>query len=240
MSLFLNTRFFSTLKKKSSKIWMKEHVTDSFVQKAKLLNYRSRAAFKLIEIQQRYSILRPGQKVLDLGSAPGSWTQVCVEQVKSPQDKPTVLAVDRDTMIKVPGSKFLMGDITDENIRLEIGEFFQNEPIDVILSDMAHNFEGDRDTDHMNIASLNHLVIRMCFNNLKIGGAVLMKTLQGSLEGDFYVIFLHFLMIFSHFCYFSNFLSFLIISSFFFFFFMVLTIFKNFNRDFIVFSSKIF
>ena len=180
-------RFFSTLKKKSSKVWMHEHISDSYVHKAKLLNYRSRAAFKLIEIQQRYTILKPGYKVLDLGSSPGSWTQVCVEYVKSPHLSPLILAVDKATMLKVPGAKFLLGDINNEDIRLEIGEFFNNEPIDVILSDMAHNFEGDKDLDHMGIAVLNHLVVRMCFNNLKIGGTVLMKTFKGSLEGDFFV-----------------------------------------------------
>lgn len=179
---------FSTLKKKSSKIWMNEHINDGYVRKAKLLNYRSRAAFKLIEIQQRYNILKEGFKVIDLGSSPGSWTQVAVDYVKSPTAKPTVLAVDKAKMFEVPGAGFILGDITDENIRIEISEFFEMNPVDVILSDMAPNFEGDTDLDHIGIASLNHIVFRMCFNNLKIGGNVLMKTLQGSLENDFFVI----------------------------------------------------
>lgn len=180
---------FSTLKKKSSKIWMKEHVDDQYVRKAKLLNYRSRAAFKLIEIQQRYNILREGSKVIDLGSAPGSWTQVAVEYVKSPKDKPTVLAVDKILMPKVPGAHFLVGDVEEEDIRLEISEFFEMNPVDVILSDMAPNFSGDQDFDHMGIAVLNHIAFRMCFNNLKIGGSLVMKTLQGALEQNFFVFF---------------------------------------------------
>ena len=122
-----------------------------------------------------------------MGSSPDSWTQVCVEYVNSPHLSPLVLAVDKVTILKVRGAQFLLGDINNEEIRLEIGDFFNNEPIDVILSDMAHNFEGDKDLDHMENAVLNHLVVRMCFNNFKIGGTVLMKTLQGSLEGDFFV-----------------------------------------------------
>lgn len=179
--------FFSTLKKKSSKMWMNEHINDSYVHKAKLLKYRSRAAFKLLEINHRYDILKDGYKVIDLGSSPGSWTQVAVNCVNSPIKAPIVLALDKEPMPKLPGACFLLGDINDENTRLEISEFFDLKSVDVILSDMAPNFEGDKDLDHMSISVLNHLAIRLCFNNLKIGGTVLMKTLQGSLEGDFFV-----------------------------------------------------
>ena len=166
---------------------MNEHVNDGYVHRAKLLEYRSRAAFKLLEIHQRYDILKEGYKVIDLGSAPGSWTQVAVDYVKSPKDAPNVLAVDKIDMSKVPGSKFILGDINDETVRLEISENFDMKPVDVILSDMAPNFDGDKDSDHMAIASLNMLVVRLCFNNLNIGGTMLMKTLQGTLEGNFYV-----------------------------------------------------
>ena len=178
---------FSTLKKKSSKMWMHEHVNDAYVHRAKLLKYRSRAAFKLLEIHQRYNILKEGYKVIDLGSAPGSWTQVVVDYVKSSKDDPTVLAVDKVQMSPVPGSEFILGDVTNEETRLEIGEFFDMQLVDVILSDIAPNFEGDKDCDHMAIAMLNHMAFRLCFNNLKIGGTVLMKTLQGSFEGQFFV-----------------------------------------------------
>ena len=131
--------------------------------------------------------MKTGFKEIDLGSSPGSWTQVAVNCVKSTKENPLVLAVDKTPMPKVPGAHFLIGDVTDEEIRLEISEFFDLNPVDVILSDMAPNFQGEKDIDHMEIAVLNHLVFRMCFNNLKIGGTVIMKTLQGSLEKNFFV-----------------------------------------------------
>lgn len=178
-----------TIKKKSSKMWMHEHINDYFVKQAKMYNYRSRAAFKLIEINHRYNILQPGYKVLDLGSAPGGWTQVAVEQTKSTEQNKTVLGVDLLEMADVAGAHFIKGDLEDQNIRMKIAQFFNFKLIDVVLSDMAPNFEGMRDLDHYNITQLNKLVLKMCDHNLRPGGTVLMKTLQGSDEKKMFDIF---------------------------------------------------
>lgn len=146
-----------TIKKKSSKIWMNEHVNDEYVKKAKLVmiryflfpqnlqyNYRSRAAFKLIEINHRYNILKPGYKVIDLGAAPGGWTQVAVETVNSTVNKPLVFSIDQNAMgpvtlicltwliVQVAGSVFLQGDIEDEITRVKIKEFLQYGHADVV------------------------------------------------------------------------------------------------------------
>eukprot|EP01016_Furgasonia_blochmanni_P009040 TRINITY_DN1373_c0_g1_i1.p1 TRINITY_DN1373_c0_g1~~TRINITY_DN1373_c0_g1_i1.p1 ORF type:complete len:539 (+),score=132.83 TRINITY_DN1373_c0_g1_i1:83-1699(+) len=176
-------------KSKSSKMWMNEHVSDTYVRQAKLLNYRSRAAFKLIEIDTRYGILKPGNKVIDLGAAPGGWTQVAVEKTGSLSSKTTVLAIDRDNMHPIPGAEFIQGDIEEEKTRVQIKEFFRMEPVDVVLSDMAPNFMGDQDVDHMGISVLNAVALRVCFHNLKIGGTLLMKSLYGTYENKFFDLY---------------------------------------------------
>ena len=98
-----------------------------------------------------------------------------------------ILAIDRDLMNEVEGAEFLRGDVEDEAIRLKISQYFEMKPIDVIISDMAPNFMGDKDMDHMAISALNSLAFKIALNNLKIGGSVVMKTLQGTLENKFYV-----------------------------------------------------
>jgi len=168
---------------------MNEHVNDEFVKKAKLYNYRSRAAFKLIEINHRYNLLKPGYKVIDLGAAPGGWTQVAVEKVNSAPNKPIVFSIDRDAMAAVPGSVYYRGDIEDELTRIKIKEFLNYNNADVILSDMAPNFVGDKDIDHMNITVLNGITLKVCFHSLRTGGSVLMKSLNGTLENKFFTYF---------------------------------------------------
>ncbi|KAL4442318.1 hypothetical protein ABPG74_005659 [Tetrahymena malaccensis] len=184
-TIFFNQKqIFAFSKTKSSKMWMQEHVTDEYVKKAQKDNYRSRASYKLIEIQERYKIFKQGQKVLELGSAPGGWTQVAVEFTKSNEKKPTVLAIDRDFMDPVQGAVFYQGDINDKKTQVYIPEFFKLEPVDVVMSDMAPNFSGDLDMDHLLIQDLNNMTIDVCTKNLKIGGTVIMKTLNGTLEKD--------------------------------------------------------
>jgi 23S rRNA (uridine2552-2'-O)-methyltransferase len=125
--------------------------------------------------------------VIDLGAAPGGWTQVAVEKTGSSTSRTSVLAIDRDSMHAVPGAHFILGDIEDDKTRVQIKEFFKMEPVDVVLSDMAPNFMGDQDVDHMGVAVLNAIALRVCFHNLKIGGTLLMKTLYGTNESRFFV-----------------------------------------------------
>jgi len=157
-----------------------------------MFNYRSRAAFKLIEINHRYNVLKPGYKVLDLGCAPGGWTQIAVEKVNSVGNKPLVLSIDRDPMVQVPGAYFMQGDIEDEMTRIKVKEFFNYENVDVVLSDMAPNFSGDRDMDHMEISVLNALTLKVCFHNLRTGGSLLMKSLNGAVEKSFFNFYKNF------------------------------------------------
>ncbi|KRX04341.1 hypothetical protein PPERSA_03581 [Pseudocohnilembus persalinus] len=176
---------------------MNEHVTDYYVKEAIKQGYRSRASFKLIEMQKKYTILKPNYKILDLGAAPGGWTQVAVEYSLTKKQKQMllnkeeknkfkspILAIDRDSMNPVDGSFFYKGDLLDEKTRLFIPEYYDMQQLDIIMSDMAPNFSGDLDLDHHNITQLNNICLSISKQNLKPGGTLLMKTLQGHHEQE--------------------------------------------------------
>ena len=153
----------------SSGRWLQRHVNDAFVRRAKLLNYRSRAAFKLLELDEKLKLLQPGMRALELGSAPGSWTQVLVER------EVETLAVDLLPMNPVPGSRFLLGDFTEETTKLEIHRLLGDAPLDLLLTDLSPNRSGIHSLDHVRLVDMVEQALLLARRYLKPGGTVLTK-----------------------------------------------------------------
>ena len=169
-------------RKSSSTRWLQRQLNDPYVSEAKRQGYRSRAAFKLIEIDDRFELLRPGLRVLDLGAAPGGWSQVAAERVDAGGDKGgAVLAVDLLQVDALPGVDHLELDFMDEEapglIRERLGG-----PVDVVLSDMAAPATGHASTDHLRIMALCETALDFAIHVLRPGGAFVAKVLQGGTE----------------------------------------------------------
>ena len=157
-----------------------------YLSKAKLDGYRSTAAYTLLDLNQRYSFLKPGIKVIDLGAAPGGWTQVTVNLVQSDSSKPKVLAVDCQSMAPIPGAKILELDLGKSDSITRLFEVW-TDPVDVILSDLSGDLLEDRDMDCGIVAGLNLDAMRVAKRLLKPGGTLIMKMLMGFNEADHYV-----------------------------------------------------
>ncbi len=156
---------------KTSKAWMQEHVNDPYVQRAKSEGYRSRAAFKLMEIDDRDHLLRPGMVVVDLGAAPGSWSQVAMRRVDSAG---RVFAFE-----PLPGVEFVQGDFQDEAVLADFEARLGDLRVDVVLSDMAPNMSGIDTVDQARSIYLGELALDFAGRHLKPGGAFLVKVFQG-------------------------------------------------------------
>jgi 23S rRNA (uridine2552-2'-O)-methyltransferase len=169
--------------KESSRRWLERHLNDPYVQRSKAEGYRSRSAYKLIEIDDRYRILKPGARVIDLGAAPGGWCQVAAERVKSSVDKPTVVGIDYLDMDPVPGATVLKMDFLDDAAPAKLIEALGGEP-DVVLSDMAAPTTGHRRTDHIRTMHLAEVAADFAIAVLRPGGHFLAKTFQGGTEAS--------------------------------------------------------
>ncbi|MBU1263023.1 MAG: RlmE family RNA methyltransferase [Gammaproteobacteria bacterium] len=167
---------------KSGSAWMHEHVTDPYVKKAQQDGYRSRAAYKLLEIDKRDHLLRPSITVVDLGAAPGSWCQVAVEKMKR---QGRVLAIDLLPMAPIPGVDSLEGDFTEPAALAWLEEKLQNGRVDLVLSDMAPNISGVMLSDQARQYELCELALEFSVNWLKPDGAFLVKVFQGVGFEDF-------------------------------------------------------
>ena len=167
---------------KSGSAWMHEHVTDPYVKKAQQDGYRSRAAYKLLEIDKRDRLLRPGMTVVDLGAAPGSWCQVAVEKMKR---QGRVLAIDLLPMAPIPGVDSLEGDFTEPAALAWLEGKLQNGRVDLVLSDMAPNISGVMLSDQARQYELCELALEFSVNWLKPDGAFLVKVFQGVGFEDF-------------------------------------------------------
>ncbi|MBW8306571.1 MAG: RlmE family RNA methyltransferase [Thiobacillus sp.] len=167
---------------KSGSAWMHEHVTDPYVKKAQQDGYRSRAAYKLLEIDKRDHLLRPGMTVVDLGAAPGSWCQVAGEKMKR---QGRVLAIDLLPMAPIPGVDSLEGDFTEPAALAWLEEKLQNGRVDLVLSDMAPNISGVMLSDQARQYELCELALEFSVNWLKPDGAFLVKVFQGVGFEDF-------------------------------------------------------
>ena len=169
--------------KESSRRWLQRHMNDPYVQRSKAEGFRSRSAYKLIEIDDRYHILRPGTRVIDLGAAPGGWCQVAARRVRSPEDRPTVVGIDYLDMDPVPGATVLKMDFLDEAAPAKLIEALGGEP-DVVLSDMAAPTTGHRRTDHIRTMHLCEVAADFAISVLRPGGHFLAKTFQGGTEAE--------------------------------------------------------
>jgi 23S rRNA (uridine2552-2'-O)-methyltransferase len=167
--------------KESSRRWLERHINDPYVQRSKAEGLRSRAAYKLIEIDDRYHILAPGMKVIDLGAAPGGWCQVAAARVRSTAERPLVVGIDYLGMDPVPGASVLELDFLHPEAPGRLIEALGGEP-DVVLSDMAAPTTGHRRTDHLRTTHLGEAAADFAVRVLKPGGHFLSKTFQGGTE----------------------------------------------------------
>jgi 23S rRNA (uridine2552-2'-O)-methyltransferase len=161
---------------KTSKAWMHEHVTDPFVKAAKREGYRSRAAFKLLEIDKRDSLFKPGATVVDLGAAPGGWSQVARERLGRTG---RVVAVDLLPMEPIDGVDFLQVDFTDDAGMQSCLALLGPKPVDIVISDMAPNISGIGLSDQARAMELAELALDFAVEHLEPGGMFLVKLFQG-------------------------------------------------------------
>jgi 23S rRNA (uridine2552-2'-O)-methyltransferase len=160
-----------------SKQWMREHVNDAFVQRAQREGYRSRAAYKLQEIADRDGLLKPGHIVVDLGAAPGGWSQLAAQRVGA---QGRVIAIDLLPMTPVRGVEVVLGDFRDEAVYRALAERLAGAKADLVLSDMAPNLTGIASTDQVRGSALAELALEFAVEHLKPGGALLVKTFHGA------------------------------------------------------------
>jgi 23S rRNA (uridine2552-2'-O)-methyltransferase len=165
----------------SSKLWLERQLNDPYVARAKAEGLRSRAAFKLAEIDDRHRLLKVGRHVLDLGAAPGGWSQVAARRVGAAEGRGRVVAVDLLPMEPIAGVTFAQLDFLDPVAPQRIREMLGG-PADVVLSDMAANATGHRRTDHLKIMALADAAAEFAREVLRPGGAFLAKVLQGGTE----------------------------------------------------------
>jgi len=162
---------------KSSSRWLREHFDDVFVKQSRADGYRSRAAYKLLEIQEKDKLFRSGMCVIDLGSAPGSWSQVVSRLIGASGE---IIAVDCLEMTPLPDVKFIQGDFRDSSVQEAIIQSLHGKKADLIISDMAPNMSGNRHIDIPRAMGLVEEVLYFSFENLSQGGSLLVKLFQGS------------------------------------------------------------
>ena len=163
-------------KKSSSHAWLKEHRDDLYVQRAQREGYRSRACYKLLELQEKDRLIRPGATVVDLGSAPGGWSQVAAELVGH---NGRVIASDILTMDSLAGVEFIKGDFTEDAVFDQIVSALGENPVDIVVSDMAPNMSGMSAVDQPRSMYLVELALDMSRRVLSPGGAFVTKIFQG-------------------------------------------------------------
>jgi len=162
---------------KSSSAWLKRHVNDPHVRRAKAQGYRSRAAYKLLEVLKRDGLVHPGDTVVDLGAAPGSWSQALIERVGRAG---RVIAVDLLEIIPIPGVTTICGDFNEEAVLKRLEDALGGKKLDLVVSDMAPNLSGVRATDQARSIHLCELALDFARNHLKLKGAFLVKVFQGA------------------------------------------------------------
>ncbi|GLS18797.1 ribosomal RNA large subunit methyltransferase E [Labrys miyagiensis] len=167
----------------SSQLWLERQLNDPYVARAKREGRRSRAIYKLIEIDEKARLLKPGQRVLDLGAAPGGWSQLAAEITDSINGRGKVVAIDLLPIDPLPGVDFVQMDFMDDAAPERLREMLGG-PADLVLSDMAANTVGHRATDHLRIVALVEAAAYFAVEVLSPGGAFLAKVFQGGTEGD--------------------------------------------------------
>lgn len=169
-------------KNKSSKQWMREHVNDPFVQLAQKEGYRSRAAYKLLEIDAKDHLLKPGTVVVDLGATPGGWSQVAATKVGR---SGKVIALDLLPLDPLAGVDFLLGDFREDAVLQQLENLLQGKPVGLVISDMAPNISGVASADQARAVHLAELAMEFALQHLKQDGGFLVKVFQGAGFEDF-------------------------------------------------------
>ena len=164
--------------------WLERQLNDPYVARARAEGYRARSAYKLIEIDDRFRLLAPGKRVVDLGAAPGGWSEVAAERVRSTDGDPRVVAVDYLDMDTLPGVTVLKLDFLAEDAPQAIRAALGGAPADVVLSDMAAPTTGHRRTDHLRTIHLCETAADFALEVLKPGGHFVAKVFQGGTERD--------------------------------------------------------
>lgn len=162
---------------KSSQQWMQEHFHDEYVKKAQALGYRSRAVFKLQEIQEKDHLIRPGMNIVDLGAAPGGWSEY-VRTIVSKKDK--VIALDLLEIEPIEGVDFIQGDFREDDVLEQLYKVLDNQPVHLLLSDMAPNMSGNKEVDQPRSIYLGELALDAANTILVKGGTFLIKMFQGA------------------------------------------------------------
>ena len=167
---------------RTSNAWLREHVNDPYVQRAKAEGYRSRASFKLMEIDDRDHLIRSGEVVVDLGATPGGWSQVAAKRM---QGKGRVIALDLLEMDPLHGVEFIQGDFREDEVLAELERTLAGQKVGLVLSDMAPNMSGILLSDQARVMHLAELGLEFSRNWLKPDGAFLVKVFQGYGFEDF-------------------------------------------------------
>ena len=165
------------VRSKSSKAWLNEHVNDHYVHQAQKDGYRARAAYKLLEINEKDKLIKPGTVLADLGSAPGSWSQVAAQLAGG---NGRVFALDILPMDEIVGVSFIQGDFREEGVLAEFESLLGQRPLDLVICDMAPNMSGNAVTDQARSFYLCELALDFAAVHLKSGGSFLVKVFQGA------------------------------------------------------------
>ena len=165
-----------------SKAWMQEHLNDEYVKRAQKEGYRARAAYKLMEIDDKDKLIRPGMTIVDLGSAPGSWCQVAKQRLKG---QGRIIGLDLLDMHTIAGVEFIQGDFREESVLKELEEKLNNKQVDLVIADMAPNISGVKDTDQAGAIYLTELALEFSQQWLKPKGNFLVKIFIGAGFDDF-------------------------------------------------------
>ncbi|NCV54168.1 MAG: RlmE family RNA methyltransferase [Betaproteobacteria bacterium] len=164
-------------KTRTKKNWIKEHLSDEFVKRAQKDGFRSRAAYKFIEMNDKYHLIRSNDRIVDLGSAPGSWSQAASSLIT---DRGKIFAIDLLPMDDVKNTTFIQGDFRELSILQKLEELLENTAIDLVISDMAPNISGIKSRDQAMINDLNDLSLEFALDWLKPKGHFMVKTFMGS------------------------------------------------------------
>jgi len=171
-------------RKLSSTLWLSRQLNDPYVQRAKAEGYASRAAYKLLEINEKHNILKLNDRVIDLGAAPGGWSQVASQITGSQADKPRVVGIDYLEMAPVPGAVILQKDFLDDDAPDMLIDALEGHKPDLVISDMAAPTTGHKKTDHLRTMHLVEVALDFALQVLKPGGFFLSKTFQGGTEAE--------------------------------------------------------
>jgi 23S rRNA (uridine2552-2'-O)-methyltransferase len=179
----LHTRVKNTKVKESSRRWLERHLNDPYVKRSKMDGYRSRAAYKFLEINERHKLVKKGDRVVDLGAAPGGWSQIVSDVTGSTDLAPRVVAIDYLDIDPIPGVLILKKDFLDEDAPAALMAALGGAP-DLVMSDMAAPTVGHRQTDHIRTMHLVEVAADFALSVLKPGGHFLSKAFQGGTERE--------------------------------------------------------